>query len=121
MKLINSHEDVESGDVLCLLSCEKKFNKLNLNKYNLVVHESDLPEGKGWSPLTWQVIEGKRNIPITLFEANSLIDSGNIEIFLIGKNLNMDYIENLEVKIEKLINRKVTFYLSSKFSSYDPV
>ena len=78
VKLINSHEDVESGDVLCLLSCEKKFNKLNLNKYNLVVHESDLPEGKGWSPLTWQVIEGKRNIPITLFEANSLIDSGNI-------------------------------------------
>ena len=78
VKLINSHEDVESGDVLCLLSCEKKFNKLNLNKYNLVVHESDLPKGKGWSPLTWQVIEGKRNIPITLFEANSLIDSGNI-------------------------------------------
>lgn len=78
VKLINSHEDVESGDVLCLLSCEKKFNKLNLNKYNLVVHESDLPEGKGWSPLTWQVIEGKKNIPITLFEANSLIDSGNI-------------------------------------------
>ena len=78
VKLINSHEDVESGDVLCLLSCEKKFNKLNLNKYNLVVHESDLPKGKGWSPLTWQVIEGKKNIPITLFEANSLIDSGNI-------------------------------------------
>lgn len=45
------------------------------------------------------------------------IDSGNIEIVLLGKNLNMDYIENLEVKIEKLINRKVTFYLSSKFSS----
>jgi hypothetical protein len=45
------------------------------------------------------------------------IDSGNIEIFLIGKNLNTDYIENLEVKIEKLINRKVTFYLSSKFVS----
>jgi len=45
------------------------------------------------------------------------IDSGNIEVFLIGKNLNMDYIENLEGKIEKLINRKVTFYLSSKFSS----
>ena len=45
------------------------------------------------------------------------IDSGNIEVFLIGRNLNMDYIENLEGKIEKLINRKVTFYLSSKFSS----
>lgn len=45
------------------------------------------------------------------------IDSGNIEIVLIGRNLNMDYIENLEGKIEELINRKVTFYLSSKFSS----
>ena len=45
------------------------------------------------------------------------IDSGNIEVFLIGRNLNMDYIENLEGKVEKLINRKVTFYLSSKFSS----
>ena len=45
------------------------------------------------------------------------IDSGNIEIILTGKDLDMDYISNLESKIEKLINRKVTFYLSSKFLS----
>ena len=95
VKLINSHEDVESGDVLCLLSCEKKFNKLNLNKYNLVVHESDLPEGKGWSPLTWQVIEGKRNIPITLFEANSLIDSGNIYEIITIKTSGYELIDEL--------------------------
>ena len=44
-------------------------------------------------------------------------DSGNIEIFLIGKDLNMIYINNLEEKIEKLINRKVSFYLASKFIS----
>lgn len=43
------------------------------------------------------------------------IDSGNIEIFLIGEGLNMNYISNLEEKIEKLINRQVTFYLASKF------
>lgn len=86
-KLIFSHNDVVPGDVLCLLSCEKKFHKLSLNKYNLVVHESDLPKGKGWSPLTWQIIEGKKNIPITLFEANSSIDSGDIyENFLINTN-----------------------------------
>ena len=29
----------------------------------------------------------------------------------------MEYISNIENKIEKLINRKVTFYLSSKFLS----
>jgi len=45
------------------------------------------------------------------------IDSGKIEIFLIGANLNMEYIDQLEGKIEKLIKRKVSFYLASKFSS----
>ena len=44
-------------------------------------------------------------------------DSGLIEVFLIGKNLNMDYISQLESKIEKLIKRKVSFYLASKFIS----
>jgi len=48
------------------------------------------------------------------------IDSGKIEIILKGKDLNMGYISNLESKIEELINRKVTFYLSSKFLSDQP-
>lgn len=44
-------------------------------------------------------------------------DTGNIEIFLIGEDLDMNYINQLEPKIEKIIDRKVSFYLSSKFSS----
>ncbi len=44
-------------------------------------------------------------------------DTGNIEIFLIGNELNMGYISQLEQKIEKLIKRKVSFYLASKFLS----
>ena len=44
-------------------------------------------------------------------------DTGNIEIFLIGNDLNMNYINQLEPKIEKIIDRKVSFYLSSKFLS----
>ena len=42
-------------------------------------------------------------------------DSGLIEVFLIGKDLNMEYIAQLEDKIENLIGRKVSFYLASKF------
>ena len=42
-------------------------------------------------------------------------DSGLIEVFLIGKELNMEYIAQLEEKIENLIGRKVSFYLASKF------
>lgn len=76
--LIHNHEEVIKGDILCLLSCEKIFKKLNYNNHNLVVHESALPYGKGWSPLTWQVLEGKCKIPITLFEAVEAVDSGLI-------------------------------------------
>ena len=78
VSLIYKHEDVIKGDVLCLLSCEKILKKLNYNEYNLVVHESDLPKGKGWSPVTWQILEGKSRIPITLFEAAKAVDSGRI-------------------------------------------
>ena len=47
-------------------------------------------------------------------------DSGIIEVFLIGNQLNMNYISHLEEKIEKLIKRKVSFYLASKFLSDQP-
>jgi len=43
-----------------------------------VVHASDLPQGKGWSPLTWQILEGINRIPIALFEADKKVDSGPI-------------------------------------------
>ncbi|MFT4848994.1 MAG: methionyl-tRNA formyltransferase [Parvicella sp.] len=77
-KLIHQHREVESGDILCLLSCERIFKRLDLNRFNLVVHESDLPKGKGWSPVSWQILEGRKKIPITLFEAARSVDSGVI-------------------------------------------
>jgi hypothetical protein len=45
---------------------------------NLVVHESDLPAGRGWSPLTWQVLQGAQSIVVTLFEAVDAVDAGVI-------------------------------------------
>ena len=42
------------------------------------------------------------------------IDSGNIELILVGKDLNFNYINQLEEKIEKIIERQVTFFLTSK-------
>lgn len=78
VNIINKHKDVTKGDILILLSCERKFNNLKLNNHNLVVHESDLPKGKGWSPITWQILEGKNEITISLFEAAQEIDAGHI-------------------------------------------
>ena len=47
-------------------------------------------------------------------------DSGKIEVFLIGEQLNMDYIAQLEEKIEKLVKRKISFCLATKFLSDQP-
>lgn len=78
--LVHDHSGIQKGDALFLLGCEKKLSARisKRNSYNLVVHESDLPKGKGWSPLTWQILEGKTKIPITLFKASEKIDGGEI-------------------------------------------
>ena len=41
------------------------------------------------------------------------IDSGKIEIIIVGQDLNTSYVQNLEEKLEKLISRKVSFFLSA--------
>lgn len=118
--LKHSHEDVKRGDVLCLLSCEKVFKNLHLNSHNLVVHESDLPKGKGWSPVTWQVLEGKKKIPVTLIEATKDLDSGaiyaNEYIQLKGHEL-LDEIKHQQgLKTKKLILDFVDRYPNVKDS-----
>jgi len=44
------------------------------------------------------------------------IDSGKIEIIVVGQNLNTSYVQNLETKVEKLISRKDSFFLSVSYS-----
>lgn len=67
-------------DFCFMLSYSRLMSKeqLSRSRHNLVVHESALPKGKGWSPLTWQILEGKSVVPITLFEAAEKVDSGKI-------------------------------------------
>jgi len=45
------------------------------------------------------------------------LDTGLIEVLLIGNQLNTGYINNLEQKIEKLIDRKVQFIISNRKST----
>lgn len=42
------------------------------------------------------------------------LDSGTIDVVLIGNQLNTEYIVALEEKVESLIDRKVNFYLATK-------
>jgi methionyl-tRNA formyltransferase len=110
--LIHDHSKVVEGDVLCILACEKKFKKLELNTNNIIVHESALPEGKGWSPLTWQILEGKNKISITLFEAQEEFDSGLVylqeDIILTGNEL----LEEIKYLQGSLTNELIKKYIS---------
>ena len=47
-------------------------------RHNLVVHASDLPRGRGWSPMTWRILEGADRLTVTLFEAIDELDAGDI-------------------------------------------
>ena len=80
VRWIHDPKQLVVGDVALLLSCGSLISgkDLDLNRHNLVVHASDLPRGKGWSPMTWQILEGNNSIPITLFEAAEDLDSGKI-------------------------------------------
>ena len=75
-------EDLISADFCFYLSFSRIVSQVILSKFsnNLVVHESNLPHGRGWSPLTWQILESKKEIAIVLFEASEHVDSGPIYI-----------------------------------------
>ena len=80
MRLTHDPSRLASGDICLLLSCGRLLSAENLalHRHNLVVHESALPRGQGWSPMTWQILEGASTIPITLFEATAELDAGPI-------------------------------------------
>ena len=73
---------VRNFDVVFILGYTKilKNNFLKKNKLNLVVHESNLPKGKGFAPVQWQVLKNKNRIPICLIKADKKYDSGEIYV-----------------------------------------
>jgi len=80
VRWIHNPAQLAPGHVCLLLSCGRLLSaeQLALHRHNLVVHESALPQGQGWSPMTWQILEGASRIPITLFEATAALDAGPI-------------------------------------------
>lgn len=82
VSLVRNASELSDGFVNFMLGCTNIISKdvLKKNKHNLVVHESDLPNGRGFSPMSWQIIEGKNEIPFCLIEAAEDVDSGKIWI-----------------------------------------
>lgn len=116
VRVVFSEKEIEDGDILFILSFYKLIPKefLDLNKKNIVIHASSLPEGKGWSPATWQILEGKKDIPLTMFEAVEKTDAGPIyikdEIHLDGSELINEWQNKMGIKITEMVKKIIGEY-----------
>jgi methionyl-tRNA formyltransferase len=80
--LIRTKSQLTSGDVLFLVSCSEIINRKyrQLYLHTLVLHASDLPKGRGWSPHVWEIVNGGGSITVSLIEAEGKVDTGRIWI-----------------------------------------
>ena len=92
-ELLTAVADAKGGDFLFLISVQDMVRDDVRARYRhtLVIHASDLPRGRGWSPHVWAVLEGSPRICVTMLEAADKVDSGPIwaqrEIGLQGHEL----------------------------------
>lgn len=78
--LVRTYDAVPEGAVAFYLGCIRITppEVLARNRRNLVVHASNLPKGRGFSPLVWQILAGENRIPVCLIEAAAEVDSGPV-------------------------------------------
>ena len=79
--IVSSAEEIKKpGDILFLISCSEIIENSirEMFTYTLVLHASDLPDGRGWSPHVWDVISGKETLTLSLINAEDSVDTGDI-------------------------------------------
>jgi methionyl-tRNA formyltransferase len=118
IKIFNNHKILNPNyDINIIFSYFKKIPKkyLKFSKINLIPHESNLPKGKGMSPLTWQILKGKKKVFFSLIEASSKIDNGLVyykKEIKIPKDFLFDEIKKIQLNENlKLIIKFIKFYI----------
>lgn len=99
VSLIFDRSDLSGGDILFLVSCIQMIGDSEREKFKsiLVLHASDLPKRRGWSPHIWSILDGENEITVSLLEASEPIDSGLIWLktsFLLEGHELLDEINN---------------------------
>lgn len=102
------HRNLPQGDLLFILSYYRLLPAecISRHRNNVVIHASDLPRGKGCSPLAWQILEGSNDIVFTLFEAVAEVDAGPVylrdTLHLEGNELYAEWRRAAGLLIEKM-------------------
>jgi hypothetical protein len=115
--VVTKAQEIRRADLVFFLSFWSLANREVLDRatHSLVVHASDLPKGRGWSPLTWQILAGENRIPVRLFEAEPAVDAGDI-------HGSMDIVFEGHELLDELRLRllEATFELCSAFVKHYP-
>ncbi len=79
-ELVFDIDDVPEGATVFCVSYPHiiSLSVLSRFKHCIVIHASDLPDGKGWSPHVWQILEGKTSIVMSAISADVELDCGPI-------------------------------------------
>lgn len=113
VSLCHDRKELAGGDVLFLVSCSQVIAAAERATFRavLVLHASDLPTGRGWSPYIWSVVNGATRITVCLFEAADSVDTGPIwlktEFTLEGHELLPEINEQLFAVELELMTRAV--------------
>ena len=80
ISIIRSPKQVTNGDLLFLVSCNELVDSAVTGRFKhaMVLHASDLPKGRGWSPHIWELLNGAEHITLSLLDAAAAIDCGDI-------------------------------------------
>ena len=124
IKIHYNFKKIKGYDYVFVLGYTKILPKsfIEKNKLAMVIHESNLPKGKGFSPLQWQILQNKNIIKINLIKLESKVDSGDIILTdylkLNGSEL-YDEIRNKQAEvtfrlIDKFLRQKINRYKKQK-------
>ena len=122
IKIFNNPTQISSAyDICFVLSYYKIIHKkflLKMTKF-LVNHESNLPENRGFSPLYWQILQGKSKIVSTLFEIKSeKVDTGKFHLkksYIYSKDLLYEEIKTKQ--FQNAIDMIRSFLLKKNFKA----
>lgn len=80
ISIVNTPAQLAGGDILFAISCSDVLRPAHrdLFRHSLVVHASDLPRRRGWSPHIWAILEGELRITVSLLTVDDPVDSGLI-------------------------------------------
>lgn len=80
VRLVHDKSQIQSGDLLFLISVSELIGPDTRAQFQhtVVVHASDLPEGRGWSPHVWTILSGGDAIVVSALDAEERVDSGAI-------------------------------------------